>query len=263
MGFRDDDRERRVFFGDAHNFRDFGGYRATGGRTVKRGLLYRSDELSHLTEVDLASFSRLGIAVVCDFRSPKEREKGPTRLGAYNPPRTVLLPSFSNRMDSTDIINRLSSGDVDGLDLEQYMLAGYRSIKRPLDHYRTLFRLVSDPSNLPLLIHCSGGKDRTGRAAALILYALGVPEETIIHDYMLSNEYLAERTEKILEYFWTTSNYRTHPDVARPLLEVRREYLGASWGAMKEEYGSVEAYLRDAVGLDDRAREGLRRVLLD
>ncbi len=261
MDFSEIDRKRLIRFEGTRNFRDLGGYRTEGGRTIKLGLLYRSDGLWKLTDSDLGRFSELNIKVVCDFRSPRERETAPNRLPDVDPPRTVLLPIYNIELDNVDIVNRLSSGTLGDLDLEEYMIEGYRNIRTGIGYYKQIFDLISYPENLPFLFHCTGGKDRTGKAAAMILLALGVTEETIFYDYMLTNVYLGKRIEKILDYFWNTSKYRTHPDVARPFLDVRRKYLEAAFEAMRNEYGSIDAYLSKI--LTDSDREKLREFLLE
>ena len=68
----------------------------------------------------------------------------------------------------------------------------------PLEQYKVFFSRIEDPNNLPTVMHCSAGKDRTGWASAAVLTALGVPKSTVMADYLLSNDYLQAKNEKTL-----------------------------------------------------------------
>jgi protein-tyrosine phosphatase len=131
-----------------------------------------------------------------------------------------------------------------------------------LDQYRTLFRRLEREEFVPLLFHCTAGKDRTGVAAALILLALGVPEETIMQDYLLTAVYTHERVEKNLMAVRFASQFRTDLDEVRPIMSVRREFLQAAFDGIHDEYGSVDRYMEQALLLTNEKRDALRRRLL-
>jgi protein-tyrosine phosphatase len=120
-------------------------------------------------------------------------------------------------------------------------------------------RLVATPEALPLLFHCTAGKDRTGWLSAIILSALGVDRPTVMADYLRTNELNADGNAFVLSRL---ANRVDDPSVLVPLLEARREYLEAAFARAEESYGGMDGYLREGLGLSDEARQTLRAALL-
>jgi protein-tyrosine phosphatase len=255
--------ERLLPLEGSHNFRDLGGYESADGRFVRWGKLYRSDHLADLTDADLASLKRLRIRWLCDFRSAEERAEQPNRLPATDPPSVENLAIAGTSMPVAEMKNRIMSGQLDDIDFAGIMIESNRSFATTFAHrYRTLFERIADPANLPALIHCTAGKDRTGFGAALILTALGVPRETAFADYLLTNHYTHEHTERTLRFIRIASFFRSDPDLLRPLFGVRREYLQTAFDAIEEGHGSLDRYLSEALGVTDAERGRLRELLL-
>lgn len=255
--------ERRLPLSGAHNFRDIGGYETRDGRHVRWGLLYRSDDLADLDASDLRYLDRLGLKLVCDFRSPAEREDSPSRLPEEHPPQVAELPIQDERFDPEKIEERVLSRDLEGAHFDTLLIEGNRAFATTFAYqYRAMFERISDPAYLPALVHCTQGKDRTGFAAAIVLLALGVPEKTVMEDYLLTNVYTANDVERTLFYLRLWFFSRDEAELLRPLLQVRRDYLQAAFDAIRERYGSVDAYLTEALGVDETKREQLRSMLL-
>jgi protein-tyrosine phosphatase len=255
--------ERLLPLEGSHNFRDLGGYETADGRFVRWGMLYRSDDLADLGDADLAYLEKLRIRWLCDFRSSGERADEPDRLPATDPPAVENLAITGIAMPRAELKRRIMSGDLDDIDIPGILLDGNRSFATTFAHrYRTLFERIADPANLPALIHCTAGKDRTGLGAALILMALGVPRETAFADYLLTNRFTREQTERTLLFIRIVSFFRTDPELLRPLFGVRREYLQAAFAAIEERHGSVDVYLREELGVTDLERGRLREMLL-
>jgi len=241
------------------NLRDMGGYAAAEGRTVKRGMLYRSGIMSMLSEADERHLAGLGIATVCDFRRAGERRRDPTR---WCEPAGVFYWA-RDYSESSGVLGEMLRGSAPTTDgVRAMMLNLYREL--PVDHapsYRVLFeRLVG--GHVPLLFNCSAGKDRTGVAAALILSALGVPREMIVEDYLLTNRYadfsrMMERGTVDLERYRAIG-----AEVLAPLLAADADYLAAMFDSLDRDHGGVDAYLQ-AIGVDDGARAQLCELLLD
>jgi protein-tyrosine phosphatase len=120
-------------------------------------------------------------------------------------------------------------------------------------------RLVATPEALPLLFHCTAGKDRTGWLSAIILSALGVDRPTVMADYLRTNELNADGNAYVLSLL---ANRVDDPSALVPLLEARREYLEAAFTEAEESYGGMDGYLRDGLALSDEARQTLRAALL-
>ena len=263
-GMPDHVKRRHVALEGAANFRDLGGYATEDGHTVKWGLLYRSDNLAKLTDADLEKVSGLGLELVCDFRSEAEKQAEPDRLPAANPPAVAAFPIGAEGFLVKDLRERIRSGDLDGLDLRQMMIEGNRQFATTFaPQYRAMFERVMKPENLPALVHCTAGKDRAGFASAVILSALGVPRETVMEDFLLTNHYTKAQTEKTLWMIKVFSLFRADRDALRPLFGVERAYLEAAFEAIDKSYGDFDHYRRDALGVDDTELAAFRALALE
>jgi len=257
-------RRRHVVLEGARNFRDLGGYATADGRTVRWGLLYRSDNLAHLTDADLDELARLGIKLVCDFRSAPEKAEEPDRLPKANPPEVAELAIFDESFSPSEFRKRLLSGDLGDLDLRKALTDANRQFAtRFAPQYAAMLDLVSKPADLPAVVHCTAGKDRTGFAAAVILRTLGVPEETVYQDFLLTNHYTADYIDRTLWTIRLLSLFRVDPERVRPVLGVERGYLAAAFKEVDARYGSFDAYRREALGFDDAETEAFRRLALE
>jgi protein-tyrosine phosphatase len=257
-------RRRHVPLEGASNFRDLGGYASEDGRNVRWGLFYRADSLGQLTDDDLATLSRLGIKLVCDFRSAEEKAEEPDRLPAETPPTLAELPIADESFSPAAFREKITSGELGDLDLRQLLIEGNRLFAtRFAPQYAAMLERLSRPENLPAVVHCTAGKDRTGFASAVLLRALGVPLDTVYEDFLLSNHYSAGEIERTLWIIRLVSLFRTDPERVRPLLGVERAYLEAAFAEIDAKYGSFDAYRRDALGLDDAETEAFRRLALE
>ncbi|HVN39176.1 MAG TPA: tyrosine-protein phosphatase [Myxococcota bacterium] len=255
---------RRLPLDGAHNARDLGGYATADGQRVRWGVAYRSDALGSLSDEDVAYLARLGVREVVDFRSDAEREREPDRLPQAPAPRVVPRPIFGDALDPAELRERLLSGRARAADMSEMLVAGNRAFVTDFAAvYGGFLRDLADSENVPVLFHCTAGKDRAGFAAAALLLALGVPRDTVMQDYLLTNGFSQAATDHMLTVLRLASFFRTSPDDARPLFEARREYLQAAFDAIDSHYGSDEAYLRDGLGLDDATRSRLRANLLE
>lgn len=234
--------ERHLPLTGVYNARDLGGYRTADGRHVKWGKILRSDDLHDLTQEDRAYLASLPVNSVVDFRSRQEIEARPDSL-----PSGVQYYELSitpgNIEDVESYMNLTPAQVTQAMEeMNRYFATSPEGINR----YREFFRLLQEEGDAPLLFHCSAGKDRTGMGAALVLYALNVPEETIMEDYMLSNNYVKEKYGQYIEQY---------PQL-EGLFEVKPEYLRAGIESIKGKYGSVDKYLRDELGVNvEKLRE--------
>jgi protein-tyrosine phosphatase len=255
--------ERRLPLQGPDNFRDLGGYATADGRRVRWGRLYRSNELSGLTRDDLEYLSRIGLKLVCDFRSDRERREKPDRAIEPDPPLSLDLPVDAEGVDPGALQQKIRTGGIAVLGSEKLMLTAYRSFVSDYSaRWAVMLRRLAQPESLPALVHCTAGKDRAGFAAALVLLSLGVPEETVFEDYLLTNRYRAAFQRFVLRWVPFYSLFRTEPDDLLPLLEARRAYLQTSLDAIDELHGSLDAYLADEVGVTPEIRAALRANLL-
>jgi len=241
------------------NFRDLGGYATRDGRHVRWGLLFRSGAMSGLTPADYAYLDTLGIRFVCDLRTARERAAEPTVW------RGTRKPDYwtSDALGTGGDLGRLLApgASVTGAQIRATMIDLYRTL--PETHreaYRAIFRHLAD-GQVPVAFNCSAGKDRTGVGAALILSALGVPRETVIADYALSDKVVDFRKAIAAQ---PNSPFAKMPDaVLTPLLKSDPAYIEAALDAVNARYGSVEAYLKTALGLTDADIARMRANLLE
>jgi protein-tyrosine phosphatase len=257
-------KRRHVVLEGAANFRDLGGYTTSDGRSVKWGQLFRSDNLAHLTDDDLEKVGALGINLVCDFRSAPEKEEEPDRLPAVDPPAVAELEIGVDGFMVNDLRERIMSGDVADLDLREMLIEGNRQFAtKQAPTYAAMFERITNPANLPALVHCTAGKDRAGFAAAAILSVLGVPRETVMADFLLTNHYTAAATERRLLMIELFSLTRADSDALRPLFGVEPAYLEAAFAEIDANYGDFDTYRREALGLDDAEVEAFRALALE
>jgi protein-tyrosine phosphatase len=247
----------------ADNFRDLGGYATADGRTVAWGRLFRSGHLGGLTETDVTAIRRLGIRCVCDLRAPSERQDAVSRFPTDTDVRILTMPVDFPALEPGLVRRRLLGREFAAGALAETVLAAYRAyVIEFAPAFAGVLRALAEPGHVPALIHCNGGKDRTGFAAAVVLLALGVPRTTIVEDYLLTNRFTRFTTRRRAWLVFLASRLSVRPREMRALLEAREPYLDAAFRAMEEGWGSVEGYLRDALDVTDDLRTRLRTALL-
>jgi protein-tyrosine phosphatase len=237
----------------ASNTRDLGGWPAGAGGRVRFGRVFRGAALTGLTTTDGRALAATGLRTVCDLRGMKERAEAPSRLAGLLEVAVHSLPIEPSVGASLRDI--LATRNATGEDVFAVMRQAYVAYALDWAHrYRALFELILRPRNLPLLFHCSAGKDRTGFGAALLLTVLGVPYEAVREDYLASNR------------LWrgdASIAAGLPPEVADKLLRVHAELLDAGFGAIGKSFHNFERYSRLQLGLDATARASLRDLLLD
>jgi protein-tyrosine phosphatase len=252
--------ERRPLVEGCPNFRDLGGYATEDGRRVGWGLVFRSSNLGRLTEKGLRRIKRLGIRQVCDFRTKAEAHRLPNRFPDTEAVGTLRLPIQHGEFEPTSVFDRIKQGDFEWIS-EEFMLTGYiESIERYPQVWQRLLDELARPGNRPLLFHCTGGKDRTGVAAALILLALGVPAETVVADYGLSDGYNAEARKAIYNYL---RPYGVDIAKVEPYFTAPESRLRSLLSYLRDRYGTAVHYLAARAGVDRRKLEELREALLE
>jgi len=228
----------------ASNFRDLGGYSGHDGRAVKWRRLFRSDHLAALTPQDQTLLAELGVARTIDFRGKAESAAHSYALPgvAYHP--LVIEPTVVQRaMELARAGHHLTAQDAVGLMQQTYRGFVYDNAPR----FAELFRLLL-ASDAPTVFHCTAGKDRTGFAAALILLALGVPRDVVMHDYLLTNA-LYQRPPGMGSH--------APEEVLRVLWRVQEEFLDAALHMVDNDYGGLQTYLVDVLGVDAAAQQEL------
>jgi protein-tyrosine phosphatase len=252
----------------APNARDLGGLTTPGGRTIKPGLVFRAPALGRLTDEDVGILHGLRLTDLLDLRHGSEIDASPPdRLPPG--PAVAHIPIF----DPDHPVFTYVSAVLLGRDLGQYahlvvegtpsaMLAVYRwFVDAPAARtaFGTALRRIAAASG-PLLYHCGAGKDRTGWLSAILLGALGVEQDAIVADYLLTNEVTAADKAKLLRVLGERRGVPA--EVLQPVLAAEPAYLEAAYGAVEARYGDLDGYLRDGLGLDEEELTALRTRLL-
>jgi protein-tyrosine phosphatase len=246
---------RQIHFEGIVVFRDLGGYKARGGRTVAWRRIFRSSELLSMSQKDILQLKEIGLKAVINLRKPKESEKQ-QEISLLN----EVGARFCNvpfRLSSALLIKReeelypkfLNMGEV---YLNRISDKGYgQRIIEALE-------IIAEPENHPLLFHCAVGKDRSGVLAAVLLSVLGVADEDVIKDYILSGPYMKGILERIKNDPQTPDNVKNLPAYQ---WEATPESMTLFITTLKKEYGSTEGYLKEN-GADSSLVKRLETALL-
>ena len=245
-----DSPDRHFNLTGANNFRDLGGYAGKDGRTVRWRRIFRSNHLGHLTEADIAVLRGLGLKSAFDFRGAEERSAALCAMSEITVHSLPVEPTVVAALRA-----RLATGGPlspnDGIEVMRESYVGY--VRQNTQRYRSLFAHLLEDS-APLVIHCTAGKDRTGFACALILHALGVSEDVISEDYLLTNRF----------YRRDPSASNDLPDDVRQVLSsVQAPFLAAAFEAVCADYGDLETYFTDGLGLGRGERAALEARYLE
>ncbi|GBQ86334.1 tyrosine-protein phosphatase [Asaia krungthepensis] len=244
------------------NFRDMGGYETADHHHVRWGEFYRSAAPSGLTPADYAFVDTLGIKSVTDLRTQAEQQKQPTHWQGASP---AFFPSDKPTLPA-DMTDRSKLATLDEPRAKALMESFYTkmpSLYAP--ELKGIFaRLLAHQT--PTLTHCTAGKDRTGFASALILYALGVPEETILRDYAMSGDLL--RAHLTPSFRAAMADHQNGGAMAaspsmRAMLNSDPDYLKAAFASIRQHYGSIDAYMAQEIGVGPQEVATLRRLYLD
>ncbi|MGO5387373.1 tyrosine-protein phosphatase [Catenibacterium mitsuokai] len=266
---------RLVNLDGTYNFRDCGGYETIEGRRVKWGLLYRSDQLSNISERDVAFLKNMGLKTIVDYRSKSEASAAPNKeisdANTYSLDPNAKIAQLA--ADSIDDVNKSildllkehkfypeKYGDPEENMYKQYKKFIYSDSSKKA--YRELIKLILDEHNLPLVQHCRGGKDRTGFGVAIILLALGVREECVIYDYTLTTQYRVTKNKKQMNLYKKYTKDEQTLTLLSTLQQSKAIYMETAINEMKKTYGSIDSYLKDALGIDQDVKEKLKEIFL-
>ena len=258
-------QERIIAIDGGHNFRDTGGYRTSSGRTVRRGVFYRSASMANLTPQGMAQLQALRIGSIIDLRSTQERRSDTSNWLAASG-QGYWTRDYS--LDDTGFAAMFGDPSMLTADkVRSAMAQGYRTLPKALaPSYRELFaRLIAGRG--AVVVNCTAGKDRTGIGTALVLTALGVPYETVREDFLLSNRAIAAQFSRSangsgIDAKSAAAMAALPREVTALLAGVDGPYLDAAFDQIRSDYGSVEGYLAKELGVGPREIAILRRRML-
>lgn len=256
--------QRVLKFKGFSNFRDLGGYAAADGAQVKWGVLYRSGNLAKAKSADLKRLESLDIHTIIDFRSDLEREKDPNRLPPSNNIKTRSLPildpstsSWSKELRAAIQTNKFQYFDPFEKMGEWYQVLAVENV----DQYKCFIHAVLKAQGAPVLWHCTAGKDRAGLAAAILLRLLGVHQDAVVKDYLLSAKYADQRRSLIMLLRLTRG--KEVAENVQIFMRVQKEWIEAAFRAIDLHWGSFETYSHEALDVSGEQINQLRHNLLD
>lgn len=238
-----------------YNFRAVESLVNIEGRTLKKGMLYRSGHLHQLKRKSFKKLENLGIKEIIDLRNSGEITQKPDRL-----PQNVLYKNFSAFEDKGDQLDQarklVLKGKVKEAEAEERMLSFYRNY--PLENTEIIKEIIHEilDSENPVLYHCTAGKDRTGIITALILKILNFDDDEIYNNYLLSNNYRESMINKRLRL--AKNLHFLFPKMDLKVLEklswVEKPYLDAMFREVEKKYGSVDLYIENVLEIGEIQR---------
>ena len=250
--------ERVVPLSGIHNFRDYGGYDVEGGGKLRSGILWRSAHHVEASDDDLASVDALGIETIVDLRGDDERELHPCRRSDNFSARVLfaggvtagLAPHLQAAVGTIDV-ETARARMIDtyaGMPYRPALVATLRLYVAALAEY-----------DAPSLVHCVAGKDRTGFAVAIVHRLLGVHEDDLMHDYLLTNSAgkIEERIEQGASHIRARYGADIHEDAIRALMSVNPAFLDAALATVRRDHGDVATYAEAVLNLTPEMREAM------
>jgi protein-tyrosine phosphatase len=254
---------RRLALEGAYNFRDLGGIETTDGRTIRWGEVFRSDTLARLTSADYSRLNAIGISLVCDLRRREERKSDPTEWQGGSPV-FVLAPVSETDSGASldgDFADALRSGKVSveegRINFEKHYI---HMVFDSAPKFGAVLRAIGTLDR-PSMFHCTGGRDRTGITAALLLHILGVSSATIVSDYLISTHYLSEQPIRTTPP--TTGPEATQAYLFAEVTRLQPRYIEAVFNAIDQRYGSFDRYRREALHFSDADVVALKARLVE
>jgi protein-tyrosine phosphatase len=258
------DDTRILPLGGVHNFRDYGGYAVESGGRLRRGILWRSAHHEQASDDDLATIDALGIDTVVDLRGDDERAAHPCRRSPNFAARVMFAPG-----NTAGLAPHLAAAKahITAEVARERMIATYEGMPyRPVlvESLRLYITALSEYDS-PSLVHCVAGKDRTGFAVALVHRLLGVHEDDVMADYLLTNVAgkIDERVAQGARVIRANFGSDIQDDAIRTLMMVGPAYLDAAFAAIRERHGSLVQYAEDVLGMTPAMHDAMRDRLVE
>ncbi len=244
--------ERIVTFKRLHNFRDIGGLPTVDGNFMRSGILFRSESLHFYSKEELNKIKSFNIKSIIDLRTPEEvsdnryKHFNGSNINVLNIPINPFPDKKVPR--KKDFINPVFLNNCKNIDHAMLMIGNYHRMAFECEkEIKQIFTYLSNEENLPALIHCSAGKDRTGFISFLLQTLVGVENTTVHEDYLLTNDFMLNgkdaKKQELMFKILTLGKFQL--DLFKPYQEARPEYLMTVSDEINQKHNTVEEYLTD------------------
>jgi protein-tyrosine phosphatase len=241
------------------NFRDFGGEVVSDGRMIRKGVLYRSGIWQKLNKSDVSIIQSLNIQHVVDFRSIEEQERTPSLLPGKE---KISMPCAIDGITRQRLRPLMFKRHADELIIDVIDGVYTEMVGMMAEPMGRLINLILTPGALPIIVHCRAGKDRTGFAAAMIQWFLGLDRESIIKESLKSNEFLMPKISKTLKRVRLFTIGLFPKGNMQAAFEVKERYIVTAMDKVDKDFGGVVNYLMSS-GITSGQLEELKALLLE
>lgn len=230
---------------------------------INSGIIFRSDELTKLKKSVIKTLLDLNIKTVLDLRTINEAKLRPHNI-VTNCNINIIHVPFTYDQRELGLFrflwyliiksNKFSFADM----IKNY----YRAIAfNNTDQVKKVFKIISKKNNLPVLIHCVSGKDRTGFIIAVIYKLLSVPDKLIMQDYLQSNRNIKPKLDKFLKYTKWMNFHQLSAERVNAML-AQREYLDFVFSEIENRFRSIDQYVIRGCGVEKEDIENVKQLLL-
>ena len=249
------------------NFRDMGGYTTADGRMLGWGRLFRSGHLADMTDTGGTEILARDIETVIDFRSDAEKVRHPVHWpNGWIPDYHAVSIGGNAAAWVKELYDTLAKTKFPAKELHGQFIQAFETIPIANQAGLKVFfdTLIDEHKGNAVLFHCTAGKDRTGIAGALLMKALGISEDQIMQDFLLTNEAvdLDATAGTIAEWLSTKAGQTIAPSDVLPLVGVEPAFIEATYRAIRNQFGTVDQYLTQAMGLSVGRRDVLKQLFL-
>lgn len=262
----------KIDYKNLRNMRDLGGLPAMDGKHIKKGRLIRSGRLYNLPEETVDFLNSLNLDIIIDMRTQKEVEEHfPTLLEG---PEYHYIP-FVFTADPDVVPTKSASSTVlyrerkrlkrEFADADQYMQKMYSEIlfsPSSVKKINKIFSLFAEEDKR-ILFHCNSGKDRTGIIAMLLESILGVPDDVILEEYLVSYRFMIKRRKKQLFWIKVAPMSIKFKNILRAMIYAKPQYILGAIDEIKQKYGSIENYLISCVKISEEDIKKIRSNYLE
>lgn len=250
--------ERTLPLSGVHNFRDYGGYGVEGGGRLRDGILWRSAHHETASDADLVAIDALGLETVIDLRGDDERESHPCRRSDQFSARVLFAGGITAGLAPH---LQAAGGAIDAETARARMIDTYAGMPyRPaLVATLRLYLAALAEYDAPSLVHCVAGKDRTGFAVAVVHRLLGVHEDDLMQDYLLTNTAgkIEDRIAQGAAHIRARYGAEIHDDAIRALMSVNPAYLDAALTTVRRDHGDIPTYAETVLNLTPAMRDAM------